>query len=82
MQFRHAVAARPLETHHGNEIALQLAGLERLDQLQLILEYQRRRFNYLMLRRHRGHLHHATTEIALHQAQSAFCRERLRYRCV
>src|SRR5690606_33726352 len=45
VQLGHAVATRPLEAHHGDEITLQLAGLERLDQLQLVLEYQRRCLN-------------------------------------
>ncbi len=80
VQLGHAVGTRPLEAHHCNDVSLQLARLERLDQLQLIGKDPRRRFHDAVLGRHGGYLHHATPEIAAHHPQPAFGRERPRHR--
>ncbi len=76
VQLGHAIAARPLEAHHGDEIALQLARLEGIGQLFLILEHLGRRFDDLMFRSHGGHFHHATAQVAFHDPQTTFRRER------
>ncbi|RMS54700.1 hypothetical protein ALP65_04670 [Pseudomonas aeruginosa] len=77
VQLRHAVRPRALETHHGDQVALQLAGLEGRGQAGLVVEDPYRRLDHLVFRRHRRDLHHAATEVALHQAQAAFGGERL-----
>src|SRR5579864_154608 len=76
MQFRHAVCACPLETYDGNEIALQLAVVERFLHGFLRVEYDRRRLHLAMLRRNRRNLDDPAAELALHQAKAAIGLER------
>ena len=76
VQLRHAVGLRPLEAHHGDEIALQLAGLEGCCQLALVDEHPRRRLDHTMLRGHGGDLGHAASQVAFQHAQAALGRER------
>ena len=76
VQFGHAIGLGPLEAHHGNEIALQLTGLEGLGEVDLGLENPRRGLDDLVLRRNGRHLGDAIAEIALQHAQPAFGRER------
>ena len=80
VQLGHAIAARALEAHHGDEVAIQLAGLEGLGQRLLVVEHPRRRLDHVALRRHGGELHHPASEVALQQAQTALGGERLRHR--
>ncbi|MNO75928.1 hypothetical protein D3C76_669910 [compost metagenome] len=80
VQLGHAVAARALEAHHGDEVALQLAGLERIGQRLLVLEHPRRGLYHLMLRGHGGDFHHPTPQVAFHHPQPALGRERPRHR--
>ncbi len=80
MQFRHAVGARALEAHHRDKVFFQLAGLERVGQILLILEHHRRGFDDLVLRRHGGDFHHTAPEVAFHHAQAAFRRKRTGHR--
>ena len=80
MQLGHAVGTRPLKTHHGHKVVLQLAGLERIGQLLLVLEHPRRGFDDLMLRRDCRNLHHTTAQVAFHDSQATLARERTGYR--
>ena len=75
VQLRHAIGLRPLETHHGDEIALQLAGLESGCQLALVDEHPCRRLDHTMLRRHGRDLGHAASQVAFQHTQAALRRE-------
>ena len=58
VQLRHAVRARALMADDDHDIARELAGLERLHHVVLIVEHARRRFDDAMLRLHGGNLDH------------------------
>ena len=49
VQFRHAVRLRPLEAHDDDDVAVELAGPERLLQLLLGVEHPRRRLDHVPL---------------------------------
>ncbi len=75
VQFRHAVRARPLKPHHGDEIAIEFAALERGNEFFLFVKHDRRRFDDAMRGLDRGSLHHGAAEIAFQQADAAFAIE-------
>ncbi|SPK72805.1 conserved exported protein of unknown function [Cupriavidus taiwanensis] len=76
VQFGHAVGIRPLETHHRDQVAAQLARIERGLQRLLRIEHPHRGFDHAVLRRHRRDLDHAAAQVALHQPQAALGGER------
>ena len=77
MQFRHAVGARTLEAHHGDEIAVKLAALEGRQQVVLVLEDDGRRLDRQVLGLDRRGLHHRAAQRTGHQPQAAVRLERV-----
>ena len=49
VQLGHAVGARALEAHDGDEVALQLAALEGRHHRFLVVEHERRRLDHAVL---------------------------------
>ena len=76
VQFRHAVGAWALEAHHRDKVFFQLASLECIGQVLLVLEHHRRCFDDLVLKGHGRDFHHTTAEVAFHHAQTTFRGER------
>src|SRR5450631_2211771 len=77
MKLGHAVGARPLEPHHRHAIARQLSRLERCDDILLIVENNRWRFDHMMLRFHGGSLDDRPTEISGQQSKTTVIAERI-----
>jgi hypothetical protein len=71
VQFRHAVGARALEADHGDEVAVQLAGLVGVHEVFLRIEGQRRRFDDVVFLLDGRDFHHGAAQVALHQDQAA-----------
>ena len=78
MQLGHAVGAGPLETHNDRAVAVELAGLERLQHLILIRKAARRRLDQPAFLVDGAGLEHAAAEIAGNQPHTAVGLERLR----
>ena len=45
VKLRHAIGLRPLESHHGHDIAIEFASLEGVLQFLLVMKDARRRFD-------------------------------------
>ncbi len=71
MQLRHAVGARTLIANDDHAIARQLAGLECLDHIFLIVEHARWRFDNAMLGLDRRGLDHAAPQVPAQHLQPA-----------
>ncbi len=80
MQLRHPISARPLKPHHHDDIARERSSLERLDDLFLIIEHSRRRFDDAILRLHSRHFDDRPPEVAANNLQSTIRTERLTHR--
>ena len=76
VQFRHAVRARTLEAHHGDEIAIEFAAFEGRLHIVLIVEHDGRRFDDEPIVRHRGNLDRRRADISVKHAQPAIAAER------
>ena len=76
VQLGHAVGARPLEAHDGDEVALERAGGEGGEHLFLRVEDERRRLDDPAVGGHRRDLDHGAAEVAGQQLQAAVGAER------
>ena len=75
MQFRHAIGARSLEAHHGDEVTVELSFAEVMQERFLRVEHDGGRLDHPVLRLDRRDLDHRAAEIARHQAQTAVRRK-------
>ena len=80
VQLGHAVRLRPLETHHHDHVAIELAAIERRLHLRLVGEHARGRFHDPAIFRHRRDLDRRRAERAVQHAQAAVGAERLGHR--
>ena len=77
VQFGHAVGAWPLVAHHGNEVALQLPGVEQGQQVLLVAHHHGGGAHHPVLGLDGRHLDDAAAQVALQQAQAAIGAERV-----
>ncbi len=79
VQFGHAVRARPLEAHDRDEIAIEFAALERVLDVVLLVEDERRRLDDLAIGGHRRNLDDGAAEVAAERPQAAVGAKRVRH---
>ena len=77
VQFGHTVGARALVADDADEIAFQLAALERSQHFALVVEHDGGCFDDAAAFAHGGHFNYAASDVAFHQAQTAVWGERV-----
>ena len=77
VQFRHAVRARTLEAHHGDEIAIEFAAFKCRLHVVLFVEHDGRRLDHETIIRHGRYLDRRAADIAVEHAQAAVAAERI-----